>query len=346
MPGWSEILGKFVALQGDAAKGAFLDNELNSSVERVSARLDERLVILMGTAFLVKPEVPSFTLQITREDLDGFMAVLHGADCSKGLALILHTPGGQANATETIVAYLRSKFSEIDAIVPTFAMSAGTLMALASDRVYMGRQSQLGPIDPQLSVGGKSLSAKAVVEQFGLARNEILGDPSTGSAGDINAAHLWAPVLATIGPSLLQEARDALDYSEGMAAKWLAAHMLAGEADPVASGKEVAAYFNDATIHKSHGRRIDRAEAASKGIRTVDLEGDQDLQDDVMTAYHCMQISFLNTPIVKMIVGSNQQRWFKYWDPKGVDLSRLAKASGSPAAGKPAITPRPRRQRR
>jgi len=58
-----------------------------------------------------------------------------------------------AEAAQTIVDYLRSKFSTIEVLVPTYAMSAGTMIALGCDRVFMGRQSQLGPTDPQLIVG-------------------------------------------------------------------------------------------------------------------------------------------------------------------------------------------------
>lgn len=58
------------------------------------------------------------------------MSVMFGMDWNKGLTLVLHTPGGVTNAAETLVAYLRSKFNYIEVIVPTFAMSAGTMISL------------------------------------------------------------------------------------------------------------------------------------------------------------------------------------------------------------------------
>lgn len=57
------------------------------------------------------------------------MATLHGMEWEKGLTLILHTPGGVTNAAESIVSYLHSKFSDIETIVPTIAMSAGTMIS-------------------------------------------------------------------------------------------------------------------------------------------------------------------------------------------------------------------------
>ncbi len=148
------------------------------------------------------------------------MSVIHGMDYSKGLTLIMHTPGGVTNATETIVSYLRSKFSYIEVIVPTFAMSAGTMISLAADKIIMGRQSQLGPIDPQMPAGGRIVSAIAILDQFERAKKEI--------SEDREQAHLWAPILPSLGPALLQEAQNAIDYSEQIVTDWLEKYMFKG----------------------------------------------------------------------------------------------------------------------
>lgn len=87
--------------------------------------------------------MPGQYIQITPEDVNGYMSVLHGMDYDQTLSLILHTPGGNVNAAESLVEYLRSKFKRIEVIVPTFALSAGTMITLASDLIIMGRHSQL-----------------------------------------------------------------------------------------------------------------------------------------------------------------------------------------------------------
>lgn len=266
--------------------------QMQSVLAEVGVLTGDRHVILYGSGFLQKPQAPAQMVSVSPEDLDGFMAAVHRTDPAKGLTLILHTPGGVTNAAETLVAYLRSKFDRIDVIVPTFAMSAGTMMSLAADSIVMGRQSQLGPIDPQMPVAGRSISARAVVDQFERAKLEIVGDSAAGAAGDLLLAHVWAPVLGSIGPALLQEAQNALDYSERMVARWLAAYMFKERDDADARGEMVARYFNDATQHKSHGRRIDRDEARSQGVVVRDLEDNQALQEQVLTLYHLMTIVF------------------------------------------------------
>ena len=69
---------------------------------------------------------------IDDNDKNALMQVVHRLDKSKGLDLILHTPGGQIAATESIVTYLKSIFgNDIRAFIPQLAMSAGTMIALS-----------------------------------------------------------------------------------------------------------------------------------------------------------------------------------------------------------------------
>jgi hypothetical protein len=233
------------------------------------------------------------------------MATIHGMDWNKGLTLLLHTPGGVTNAAETIVAYLTSKFADIEVIVPTFAMSAGTMISLASNRIVMGRQSQLGPIDPLFLLGAGAISAQAIVDQFERAKADILGNTM--------AAHVWAPILQTIGPALLQEAKNAIDYGETMVASWLEKRMFAGRSDAKQAAALAARHFSDAATHKSHGRRIDRDEARVHGLDVEDLEANQKLQEAVLTAYHLMTIAIEHSLVTKMIVADSGKVWLKQW---------------------------------
>jgi len=303
VPSWNELLDQFTPLAGQE-KGPWLIEQMNLALAKVSGLREDRNVILYGSAFLQKPQAPAPSLTITHEDINGLMSVMFGMNWSKGLTLILHTPGGVTNAVETIVAYLRSKFAtSVEAIVPTYAMSAGTMIALSCQRVVMGRQSQLGPIDPQMPVGGRFVSARAVVEQFDRAVTEI--------RADLTVAHAWAPILQSMGPALLQEAQNALDYGESMVAQWLATGMFYDDVDAVRRGAAVARYFNDATTHKSHGRRIDRLEADRVGVSTEELEANQDLQEAVLTTYHLMTIFFEQSAASKLIWSSQGRTWMK-----------------------------------
>ena len=68
--------------------------------------------------------VSSVSFGINDNDINDFMSVVHKLDVTKGLDLILHTPGGEIGSTESIINYLREIFGDdINVIVPQIAMS-------------------------------------------------------------------------------------------------------------------------------------------------------------------------------------------------------------------------------
>jgi len=304
MPSWND-LAQDVEAQAEPLRGPWLMDRLTNSLSVIGQLRGGRTVILYASSFLQKPWLPGPSTMITHEDLHGMMSAAFGVkDCDKGLTLVLHTPGGVTNAAESVVAYLRSKFTDIEVIVPTLAMSAGTMIALAADRIVMGRQSQLGPIDPQMNLpDGRTVSAQAVVEQFKRAQTEVLADQRN--------AHVWASILPSLGPALLQEAQNALDYSEDMVARWLAEWMLSSVGDATTAGRNAAHHFNDASTHKSHGRRIGRDEARVQQLVVEDLENSQELQEAVLTLYHVMTLVFEQTPAAKLVWTDAGRSWMK-----------------------------------
>ncbi len=308
MPSWNDLLDELESQKDDARKVAWLTGRQCEALKNIGRLRGGRNVLSYSSAFLQKPYVPSPWIILTHEEINGFMSTIYKMDWNKGLTLLLHTPGGVTNAAETVVAYLRSKFDDIEVIVPTYAMSAGTMVSLAADRIVLGRQSQLGPIDPQLPLSeDRFVSARAIVEQFQMAKREI------GRSRD--AALAWAPVLQSLGPALLQEALFALKYGEQMVARWLAKYMLKGTRDCRRRAARIARHFNDAAKHKSHGRRIDRDEAKGKGLKIEDLEADQALQEAVLTAYHVQTLGFEKTLATKAITTSTGRQWIKSWAP-------------------------------
>jgi len=69
------------------------------------------------------------------------------------LDLYLETPGGSGEAAEEIVNFLHDKFESVDFLIAGEAKSAGTLMAMSADEIYMTDSGSLGPIDAQVRLG-------------------------------------------------------------------------------------------------------------------------------------------------------------------------------------------------
>lgn len=302
MPSWNELLTEF-----EKQPGEFLRSNLQKYLNDISSLREGKNVIFYASAFLQKPEAPQTFVQITHEDLNGFMATLYGMKWEKGLTLLLHTPGGLTNAAETIVEYLYQKFEYIEVIIPTFAMSAGTMISLAANKIIMGRQSQVGPIDPQMPLSGRFVSAQSVVDQFNEAKEEILNDSQV--------APVWYPILQSIGPALLREANNALGYSQRMVENWMKLRMFASDQKRDEKAKKIAKFFRDASVHLSHGRRISREEAKTQDVIIEDLENDQGLQEAVLSAYHLVTLAFEKSPATKLIESNHDRRWIKNWIP-------------------------------
>ena len=78
--------------------------------------------------------------------------------------LIMHTPGGIALAATQIAMALKAHPARKTVIVPHYAMSGGTLIALAADEILMDPHAVLGPVDPQLSDGTTAYPASSVIQ--------------------------------------------------------------------------------------------------------------------------------------------------------------------------------------
>lgn len=91
---------------------------------------------------------------IHRDDTLGFVDLLHNVPRGSNLDLLLHTPGGDINAAEKLISMVHATVEQgvLRVIIPDFAKSAGTLMALGANKVVMSDSSELGPIDPQINL--------------------------------------------------------------------------------------------------------------------------------------------------------------------------------------------------
>ncbi|NUM53521.1 MAG: hypothetical protein HUU46_07750 [Candidatus Hydrogenedentes bacterium] len=93
--------------------------------------------------------------RITRDDTLGVVELLHNIKPNSDIDFLLHTGGGDIDAAEKLMSIVRNTVGtgRLRVIVPDFAKSAGTLMALAADTIVMSDSSELGPIDPQITLG-------------------------------------------------------------------------------------------------------------------------------------------------------------------------------------------------
>jgi len=84
------------------------------------------------------------------QDSEEVMRAIRMTDEAVPIDLVLHTPGGLVLAAEQIAYALKGHKAKVTVFVPHYAMSGGTLIALAADEIVMDPHAVLGPVDPQL----------------------------------------------------------------------------------------------------------------------------------------------------------------------------------------------------
>ncbi|MDB9373986.1 SDH family Clp fold serine proteinase [Nodularia sphaerocarpa] len=87
---------------------------------------------------------------ITIEDSEQILRAIRLTQPDVPIDLILHTPGGLVLATEQIARALIRHPAKVTVFIPHYAMSGGTMLALAADEIIMDANAVLGPVDPQL----------------------------------------------------------------------------------------------------------------------------------------------------------------------------------------------------
>ena len=305
MPTWSEILKELHQSQQKGLPPPSVDLVRRKYLTKVN-NLTQRNTILYASCWTSKPNAPPSFLSIADEDLQGLMEVIHGLSGSE-LDLILHTPGGSLEAAEAFVSYLRSKFTNIRIIVPSIAMSAGTMIACSGDKIVLGKHSFLGPTDPQIllptDTGLRMASAQSILDQFDRAQRECK-DPDKLSS--------WVPMLNQYGPDLLIHSEKALQMSQELVENWLSKYMLK---DNKGKAKEIANWLSNNKLFKTHNRKISREQLKKAGLKIQNLEENQNEQDLFLSVFHATAHTFLSTPATKIIENHNGRAFIRAFLP-------------------------------
>ncbi|MFQ9854816.1 MAG: SDH family Clp fold serine proteinase [Bacteroides caccae] len=283
LAGWDDILREFneTMSQSDFVRRKYL---------RKLSEYTGRNTIAYYSAFLNKPNASN--LDINDLDMTGFMNALKGMECSKGLDIILQTPGGSPASAEAIISYLRKKFSnDIRVIVPQIAMSAGTMMACAAKVIIMGNQSSLGPVDPQFN----GIPAYNIQMEFEEAKKDLASNPQN--------AQYWAIKLQQYPAAFLKTAMDAIALSGTLLREWLSTCMFEGE--DATKVEAIVAKLNEHDDSKTHGRHFNIDFCRNIGLKIVALEDDNILQDAVLSVHHAYMLTLGGTDVVKIIESQN-----------------------------------------
>lgn len=293
LPNWSEILTEIQSLNAAGVTDA--NDAIRRKYIKELSDTTGRNTIAYYSGFLNNPSVHEAS--ITDMDKNGFMTVINKLDRAKGLDLILHTPGGDLAAAESLVEYLRLMFGDdIRAIIPQMAMSAGTMIACSCKSIIMGKQSNIGPIDPQI----RGIPASGVIEEFNRALLDVSSDPKS--------IPIWQVIIGKYHPTFIGECEKAIQWSSEIVHEWLKQNMLKDEHERDEIAKTIVEFLSNPNRTKAHARHIGIIDCERIGLNIKQLEKPIDgmnLQDAILSLHHAYMITLSSSSAIKVIENQN-----------------------------------------
>lgn len=265
---WQNFIGEILAKNGGMVDGNLLQ-QLRLNTYKNIERLRGRPLLVYATRFLdqLPPNTPT---SIEISDVDGFTDLVSSSPKGTAVDVLVHSPGGSADATERIVHILRRRFDEVHFIIPHSAYSAATMLALSGDSISLHPSATLGPIDPQLN----GIPARSIKNGFQKVRDIVKTEGPEALAP-------FLPLIEKYSLDLLELCDDSEKLSKELVTEWIKKYMFHGK--EFKNLDKVVDYFSDYDEHKTHSRPLYFEKIETYGLNVKVLDGD--LKDFVWEAY-------------------------------------------------------------
>ena len=186
-------------------------------------------------------------------------------DDNKEIDFLIISNGGDPITALRIVSVLRERFEKISVVLPYVAYSAATILSLGADEISMHPYSNLGPVDPQLTVSKQADNGQASKLEFSSEdiRNYI--EFVKSDVGITDQTHLISAFNALakeVGPLPIGSAKRSQQLSLSLSVKMLETHL--GDKNKAAS---IAKALNSSYYH--HGYAVGRTEAKNIGLNIM-----------------------------------------------------------------------------
>jgi hypothetical protein len=203
----------------------------------------------------------SFEYPVMLEDSDAVMleGLLQTCNLSKGIALVINSPGGWGLTAERIINICRSYSGtkEYIALVPGKAKSAATMICLGASKIIMGRTSELGTVDPQLTIKEKDKISRFSVYNVVKSYERLFENAVKEKGGNLQP---YLQQLANYDERDIAEYRTSLALSDDIAVKALKTGMLQKLSEDIIK-KKIGIFLIPEERAKVHGRPINADEA-------------------------------------------------------------------------------------
>jgi len=212
---------------------------------------------------------------------------------SKSLIVILTTPGGSAEVVERIVSILRHHYTLVSFLIPDYAYSAGTILCMSGDNIYMDYYSVLGPIDPQVqNREGKLVAALGYLDKV----NEMIVKSKNGELTDVEFL-----ILKDMDLAELRAYEQAKDLTVDLLKKWLVRYKFKNWSKHKSTGapvtnnekeiraEEIAKELGDTAVWRTHARPISLHELKNMKLLIEDYSDNHTLKPLISQYYNVLK---------------------------------------------------------
>ncbi len=191
------LLIAIVALQVFGGRDNTTQKKRDALLEQFQAERKSRVIALIHrqeSRSILGVEVAN---HIDIEDSEAVLRAIRLTPAEQPIDLILHTPGGLVLAAEQIAKALVDRKAKVTVFIPHYAMSGGTMIALAADEIVMDRNAVLGPVDPQIAgVPGASILKVLEMKNHDRISDETLIMADIAKKARVQVAAFIAEILA------------------------------------------------------------------------------------------------------------------------------------------------------
>lgn len=233
-------------------------------------------------------------------------------DSSKKLSFYIETPGGSGTAAEEIAILLRNKYEYVDFIVVGECKSAGTILAMCGDEIYLNDTGSLGPIDAQIQIGRSTGSAHDYMKWIHDKMDEA---DKNGKLNNFDAL-----MVAQITPNELIGVQNSLDYGKELVTKFLKEYKFKNwkitethqnsVSDDLRQkrAEEIADKLSDHSLWKTHGRslKIDTLRKELQ-LKICDIASDEKVCEIVERIQVILRLIFSLSPAYKIIADKDNR---------------------------------------
>ncbi len=229
----------------------------------------------------------------------------------EALDLYIETPGGSGEAAEEIVEFLHSKFETVDFVIAGEAKSAGTLMTMSADDIYMTDSGSLGPIDAQVKIGRSVVSAFDYVRWMDQKREEAHNNKQLNPVD--------ATMIAQITPGEFESVFNAQQFVIDKLQEWLPKYkfkhwketetrkLSVNEEMKKVQAEKIAKKLINRAKWLSHGRSLKIKELEDIGLRIRRLEDTKEICEIVYRIKTVLRVLFGSSTHYKVFVTETEK---------------------------------------